>query len=582
MGENMAGDGPSVQNGGRFRDKCAYCFADCYTQYLSVCQCRLSLCDSHAPLHCPKTGCSILYSVRVEKAPEAEADSKRIGTADSAGAGSPNVLVRGTENTGEMAKIAKMVRESLEYGGGASLDADGAVCPHLADSNNTDTKTDDVTRSDDDSGVLLIKEEDEKCKQCEVTGNLWLCMACGAIGCGRKQAGKNGNGHAMDHFRESGHIRSVYISSLNSTSPELFCYACDDFVSNYRRNPPIMTVDGRAVRVKRESGSAERFLCDRQEPQAPAQSIRSKFVGIKNHGETCYISSVLQLLAVALRDSELSVHFELCAENPLDCLCCQFVRILNKLRQGPATKEDGDDTEDGDNSSGGGAIEISDFLRIVYATMSGFPRGKQSDCVEFLQTLLMHLSFFEESGLLPRVTETFLFCVETVIQCAHCARETKDGRAGSSTRTVRTEDEKILYVQHDRELDRAVNGYFRESVLGCDECGSDDGKRMVVRMKKQPERLLVAVKRQKWDEKSGQIQKIGDSIEGTAVRLGQREFVFRTGICHVGSSVEAGHYTCLVREESADSTGLYYLISDESVSVSSPDQTAHSTIFLME
>jgi len=36
------------------------------------------------------------------------------------------------------------------------------------------------------------------CKSCDLSTNLWLCLTCGALGCGRKQPdGSGGNGHAV-------------------------------------------------------------------------------------------------------------------------------------------------------------------------------------------------------------------------------------------------------------------------------------------------------------------------------------------------------------------------------------------------
>ena len=36
-----------------------------------------------------------------------------------------------------------------------------------------------------------------KCSKCDLKSNLWLCMVCGHLGCGRKNYdGSGGNGHA--------------------------------------------------------------------------------------------------------------------------------------------------------------------------------------------------------------------------------------------------------------------------------------------------------------------------------------------------------------------------------------------------
>ncbi len=39
------------------------------------------------------------------------------------------------------------------------------------------------------------------CSDCQLSTNLWLCLTCGHVGCGRKYFdGTGGNNHAIDHF----------------------------------------------------------------------------------------------------------------------------------------------------------------------------------------------------------------------------------------------------------------------------------------------------------------------------------------------------------------------------------------------
>lgn len=54
------------------------------------------------------------------------------------------------------------------------------------------------------------------CSRCELKENLWLCLACGSLGCGRKQYGgvPGGNGHGLNHFEETGHPISVKLGTI--------------------------------------------------------------------------------------------------------------------------------------------------------------------------------------------------------------------------------------------------------------------------------------------------------------------------------------------------------------------------------
>ena len=44
------------------------------------------------------------------------------------------------------------------------------------------------------------------CQNCNLSSNLWLCLTCGALSCGRKNYdGTGGNGHAIEHFKSTSH-----------------------------------------------------------------------------------------------------------------------------------------------------------------------------------------------------------------------------------------------------------------------------------------------------------------------------------------------------------------------------------------
>ena len=56
------------------------------------------------------------------------------------------------------------------------------------------------------------------CSDCELNANLWLCLTCGHLGCGRKNYdGTGGNGHALAHADSSHHH---VVCKLGTISPE--------------------------------------------------------------------------------------------------------------------------------------------------------------------------------------------------------------------------------------------------------------------------------------------------------------------------------------------------------------------------
>lgn len=53
------------------------------------------------------------------------------------------------------------------------------------------------------------------CTQCSLSSNLWLCLTCGSVNCGRKQiGGADGNGHALKHYNETGHGVGVKLGTI--------------------------------------------------------------------------------------------------------------------------------------------------------------------------------------------------------------------------------------------------------------------------------------------------------------------------------------------------------------------------------
>ena len=54
-----------------------------------------------------------------------------------------------------------------------------------------------------------------KCDGCDLTSNLWLCMTCGHVNCGREQfGGIGGNGHAKEHRNTTGHSVAVKLGTI--------------------------------------------------------------------------------------------------------------------------------------------------------------------------------------------------------------------------------------------------------------------------------------------------------------------------------------------------------------------------------
>ncbi|KAK7688341.1 hypothetical protein QCA50_008713 [Cerrena zonata] len=68
------------------------------------------------------------------------------------------------------------------------------------------------------------------CGKCDLKENLWLCLTCGSLGCGRQQfGGIGGNGHGLQHFEETRHPVSVKLGTITPEgNADIYCYICND------------------------------------------------------------------------------------------------------------------------------------------------------------------------------------------------------------------------------------------------------------------------------------------------------------------------------------------------------------------
>ena len=80
-------------------------------------------------------------------------------------------------------------------------------------------------------GIKICDCSLKKCSLCDLSSNLWLCLTCGNLSCGRKEAG--GNGHAIEHFKQTQHPLVVKTGTITPDGEaSLYCYSCDNDVKD--------------------------------------------------------------------------------------------------------------------------------------------------------------------------------------------------------------------------------------------------------------------------------------------------------------------------------------------------------------
>ncbi|ORX47464.1 zf-UBP-domain-containing protein [Hesseltinella vesiculosa] len=83
--------------------------------------------------------------------------------------------------------------------------------------------------------VIPHEESANQCQGCDLTTQLWLCLVCGHIGCGRQE-----QGHALAHYQATNHIYALEIDSKR-----VWDYAGDGYVHRLVQN----AVDGKLVEL---------------------------------------------------------------------------------------------------------------------------------------------------------------------------------------------------------------------------------------------------------------------------------------------------------------------------------------------
>mmetsp|Transcript_9820 Transcript_9820/g.13416 ORF Transcript_9820/g.13416 Transcript_9820/m.13416 type:complete len:138 (-) Transcript_9820:1699-2112(-) len=106
------------------------------------------------------------------------------------------------------------------------------TCPHT---NNLDQSS--ITGPIDAKSMA-------KCASCDLRTNLWLCMTCGHLGCGRRYYdGSGGNNHGVDHAEATGHAVALKLGTITPEgTASIHCYQCNDDVLDDKLAEHLRTV----------------------------------------------------------------------------------------------------------------------------------------------------------------------------------------------------------------------------------------------------------------------------------------------------------------------------------------------------
>ncbi|KAJ7827504.1 hypothetical protein B0H14DRAFT_1230424 [Mycena olivaceomarginata] len=364
------------------------------------------------------------------------------------------------------------------------------------------------------------------CANCELTSNLWLCLTCGSLGCGRVQYGgvTGGNGHGLRHFEETGHPVSVKLGTITPEGgADIYCYACNDA----KLDPALsehLAVFGINVKTaqKTEKTMTEMqiehnlnydFSLTDEDGRALEPVFGPGLTGLSNLGNSCYMASVLQTIfslpafkARYFSPSATTDHAPQCSEAlPANCVECQIRKVADGLLSGRYSRPAHGSASSVNDPVFQEGLRPNGFKALIGKGHEEFSTMKQQDSEEFLGhliTVLRRDAHKYKDRATEDATVVFTYGLEQRLQCGVCNKVSYRTDATdvlsvpvSAVESGKDADGKTLYTPIP--LVACIDAVLTPEALeyGCPSCGRGVHAIKQAKFASFPEVLVVHAKK---------------------------------------------------------------------------------------